>query len=251
MLQDLPLFSRRTSINFKVLTLVSSVLNAVAIKSAVHPRRTMARQEIWIRRKGGATASALRYFCSRFLRETRAATAVEFALIAMPFLGTVLVGLSMGVVFFLNVSLDRAVGKAARSMLTGAIRSNQISASQYKSTVFCPMLPSSFDCSKVIINVFVERPAAQTATTNGYADLANANLTALLTTAYTDTTSAKFCTGSPGDYVYLQVLYPLPALVSFLSPTGSVATVNGAPAFLLDSTSAFRNEQFPSGSSGC
>ena len=186
----------------------------------------------------------------RFASDNRAATAVEFALVAIPFLSTLLVSMVLGLTFFLSTTLDFAVQKAARSMMTGAIQSGQISASQYKSTLFCPMLTGAFNCSNVIINVKVERTAATSATTTGYSDLVDSNQTGLLLTAYTSPGSAQFCTGQPGDYIYIQVLYPLPAYIMFLSPAGSVATLNGRPAFLLDSTLAFRNEQF-GGNSGC
>ncbi len=167
----------------------------------------------------------------RFAANTRAATTVEFAFVAFPLLGTILVSMGVGVVFFFSTTLDYAVQKAARSMMTGVIQSGQISASQYQTTVFCPMLLAAFDCNKVIINVKVERTAAQAATTTGYSDLTNAAQTALLTTAYTVPGSAQFCTGQPGDYVYIQVLYPMAPLLTFLSPAGSVATLNGQPAF--------------------
>jgi Flp pilus assembly protein TadG len=179
-----------------------------------------------------------------FMSDTRGATAVEFALVAIPFLGTIVVSMAVGIVFFFSTTLDFAVQKASRSMMTGAIKSGQMSATQYRTGVFCPMLLAAFDCNNIIINVKVERTAAQAATNTGYTDLVNSNQTALLVTAYTNSGSAQFCTGQPGDYVYIQVLYPLPALTTFLSPAGSVATVNGQPAFLLDSTLAFRNEQF-------
>ena len=186
-----------------------------------------------------------------FPRERTGATTVEFAFVALPMLMAVLAGMSVGMVFYMTESLDYAVEKAARSMLTGTIQSSQISASQYQTTLFCPMLPATFDCTKVIINVLVERRAASAATTTGYNDRANATTTALLTTAYTQPGTASFCTGQPGDYVYIQVLYPLSPLFTFVSPTGSVASLNGNPAYLLDSTMAFRNEQFPSTSTGC
>ena len=158
--------------------------------------------------------------------------------------------MALGLMYLSSTSLDFAVQKAARSIMTGAVQSGQIGAAQYQTTTFCPSLLTFFDCTKVIINVKVERQSAQTAATTGYSDLVNSSQTALLLTAYTTPGSATFCTGQAGDYVYIQVIYPLPAAVGFLSPSSSLATVNGRPAFLLNSTLAFKNEQI-SANSGC
>ena len=56
---------------------------------------------------------------------------------------------------------------------------------------------------------------------------------------------SKYDPGIQSDYVYLQVIYPITILPSFMSSILSGgATYNGSPAFLAVSTAAFRNENY-------
>ncbi len=57
--------------------------------------------------------------------------------------------------------------------------------------------------------------------------------------------SGQFTLGTQGQYQYLQVIYPVTFLPSFLtSLIATQATYQGKPAYLIISTAAFRVEQY-------
>ena len=59
------------------------------------------------------------------------------------------------------------------------------------------------------------------------------------------TGSGQFTLGSQGDYQYLQVIYPITFLPSFMTAWLDASTkYNGKPAYLIISTAAFRVESY-------
>ena len=151
----------------------------------------------------------------RFGGDRRGATAVEFALIAMPFLAVICATFELGFANFQNDMLANAVSDAARAMLTGRMQTaNVTTTSQFVSNYLCQAknrtLPASFDCSKLIIDV---RPATSFTAGNTANDFYKSG-------------STKFCPGQPGQVMVVRVAYPLPAIlpVNLFSRTAGVVT---------------------------
>lgn len=198
---------------------------------------------------------AARTIIGRYKGDTRGATAIEFGLVAVPFLGLLLMLFQSGLVFFASEGLEAAVQQAARNIYTGAAQTSGITtAAQFRDAFLCPagaarILPSYIDCSKLIIDV---RTAASMTADDTSADFYN--------------TSQQYCPGQIGDIVVVRVVYPMPAILPIITGSASASVsrsyaglVNDVPnnsgwKQLLLGTAVFQNEPNPSNNStlpGC
>jgi len=185
----------------------------------------------------------------RFSRDRKGATAVEFALVSVPFLGLLFAIFETALVFFTAQSVEAATAEAARQIMTGQAQTNGAvtNADQFKSTYLCPttgrILPSYVDCSTIIIDV--RKASSWTA-----ADLSSSFFSA-------PAANRKYCTGNSSEIVVLRVGYPMPVYLSVLAMNGlaigqeTVVTagqtnINGSMKHLIVATTVFRNEPFPS-----
>ena len=87
---------------------------------------------------------------SRFARTERGATAVEFALIAAPFLATLLAIFEVMIFLFGQMAMQNAANQAARYFLTGQAQNGGWQASDIVTRV-CPTV--MFDCSNMFVVV--------------------------------------------------------------------------------------------------
>ena len=170
---------------------------------------------------------------SLFNRED-GAVAVEFGLVAAPFLAVLFAILETSLIFFASQTLENVAANAARLVLTG--QASGLSQADFMK-LLCPMPPPPapqvpskagglFDCSKIMVDV---RTAASFATITAPTaqDIQNNNFT--------------FDTGAPGSVVVVRLMYQWPTYVSF---QGVQWLGLGSP-HLMTATAAFRNEQFP------
>ena len=184
----------------------------------------------------------------RFKKDQRGAAAIEFALIALPFLAIICAIFELGFVNFQNEMLANAVTDAARAMMTGRLQTANVQSSQqFISQYLCQSsgrsLPSNFNCSNLIVDV---RSAASFAA----GDTAN---------DFYKSSGNVFCPGQPGQVVVLRVAYPLQAILPvnlFSRSAGVVSDMPNVPGnfHILMSAALFEEENY-SGSytspSGC
>ncbi len=184
----------------------------------------------------------------QFGRDGRGVAAVEFGLIAAPFLALICAVFELGFVNFQNEMLANAVDSAARAMLTGSLQTaNVTTAQQFITQYFCQStnrtLPSNFNCANLIIDV-------RSAATFAAGDTAN---------DFYKSASNTFCPGQPGQIVVLRVAYPLPAILPLNLFSRTVGVVSDVPKLsgsyhILMSSALFQEENY-SGSytspSGC
>ena len=97
-----------------------------------------------------------------------------------------------------------------------------------------------FTCSNVIVNVQTATEAAQP---GGYYAFVNSNQSALIIPTLSNASSA-YTPGAQGNYEYVQVIYPITFIPSIFASILGKATYQGSSAYLLVSTSTFRNEQY-------
>ena len=175
------------------------------------------------------------------------ATAIEFGLLALPFLAILCAVFELGYANFKNEMLGSAVETAARAMLTGNLQTaNVTTSSQFVSNYMCPansFFSKNFKCSSLIIDV---RPA----TTFAAGDTAN---------DFYKSTSNKFCPGQPGQIIIVRVAYPLAAILPLNLFNRTAGVVNDVPNLsgnyhILMASALFQEENY-SGSytspSGC
>lgn len=156
--------------------------------------------------------SRVRRVRRRFGEDASGATALEFAIVVVPFFGFVLLILQVGLFHFGLQSLDFAVRQAGRTVMTGQVASTAISAATFKTTYICPKVFFVMDCSKLVVNSFrLGKSSDASAATGVYAYI---NSTARqLNDPISDPAKQSFCLGGPGDYIYLDASYPYPNYV--------------------------------------
>lgn len=184
----------------------------------------------------------------RLRHDEGGATAVEFGLLVLPFMLTLLGVFEVGYTFFMMSALDSAARGSARAVMTGAVSTAGMSASTFRTSVVCPKLPANFDCANVFVNITIV-PA--TTTTTGYYSYVNSNRSALLMPKLDATTNA-FCPGSGGQYVVVQILYPA-NYFTVLFAGRSTTTYQGKQVNALMSTATFKAEPYSGGAAyaGC
>ncbi len=168
------------------------------------------------------------------------ATAMEFGLLALPFLAIICAIFELGYANFKNELLGSAVETAARSMLTGGVQTaNVTTKSQFISNYICPSKGTTslnFNCANLIVDV---RPI----TTFAAGDTAN---------DFYKSNSNEFCPGQPGQIVVVRVAYPLPAILPinlFNRTAGVVSDVPNLPGnyHILMGIALFQEENYSGG----
>ncbi len=176
------------------------------------------------------SASRLRS-CKYFVRCKKGATAVEFALVAAPFLALLVALIQTALVFFAGRVLDATTETASRIILTGQAQTANMTQAQFATNV-CNNTFALFNCNKFMINV------------QSYSDFSSAStVTPTLTFNGQGQVTNKwnFNPGNPGDIVIVQVMYQWPIV---LGPLGFDLSNLSNGNRLLISTAAFKNEPY-------
>jgi Flp pilus assembly protein TadG len=159
---------------------------------------------------GGATR---RPSSRAFFRCRKGATAVEFALVAAPFLALLVAILQAALVFFASRVLDEVTEEASRYIMTGQAQQGGITQSGF-GTYICTgantsaLVRALFTWSNIMVNV------------QNYADFSSAS-TASPTLSFnpngTVSNTWSYNTGNPGDVLVIEVIYEWPIV---LGPLG-------------------------------
>ena len=176
---------------------------------------------------------AMRFLCPKlarkFIRRNDGSAAVEFGMVAAPFLALIFAILETALVFFAGQTLETAAADSARLIMTGQAQTKKFDQGEFKSEV-CKRIFALFDCA------------------------ANMKVDVRTYTAFTDIDLTKpigadgklkddftYKPGGPGDLVVVRLLYEYPIYVSLL---GINLTDMAGSKRLLVATSAFRNEPY-------
>ena len=160
----------------------------------------------------------------RFVRDKTGAAALEFAMVAAPFLAILVCIIEVGVDFLLFSQVDYATHKAAQEIRSGSVQMDELTAEKFKTDILCPRL-NILPCSPVKLNVNVMRSGG---TWNFWQNHQIHHW------------NAKWCPGGAGDIIVVQVAYPVP-LASMIW-AGSSGTASGTRYYL--STASYRNDPF-------
>ena len=162
----------------------------------------------------------------RWRRCERGATAVEFALIAVPFLALLLAMVETALVFFAGQVLQQATTEASRLIMTG--QATNLTTAQFQQDV-CNAGGALFNCSQLSVNVQTYTSFATA--TEGPPPTKNGKV---------DTTNFGFSPGKPGQIEVVQVYYPWPLGTDQLG----LNLNNLGSSNLLTATAVFRNEPY-------
>lgn len=177
-------------------------------------------------------------------------TAIEFAMLFIPFFGVLMMIFANGYTMFVSSELEEATSQVGRDIETGIIQTNAsiTTATQLRDNYLCPKLNIFINCSAILIDSRV------------LPDFASANPSSIFqTNASAD--RLQFCTGTGSSTVMLNALYPMPSFFpilvnnsnSFFGAVGlsnvgltSYTDANGHTSMvhLLLGTTVFRNEPF-------
>jgi Flp pilus assembly protein TadG len=187
-------------------------------------RKTIARSAHRMLKTG-----ALRRLTRRFSRKNDGAVAVEFALVAAPFLALVFAIIETAVVFFAGQALETAVGDTSRLIMTGQAQTAGYTQQQFKDQV-CARIYGLFNCaSGVSVDV------------KTYSGFSSIDLTKPVTNGALNTSSFGYSPGGPGDIVVVRLYYQYPVYVSLLGL--NIGDLSGNKRLIV-ATAAFRNEPY-------
>lgn len=181
---------------------------------------------LWQQAKAKASKRA------RLLGDDQAGTtAIEFAMVGMPFIMLLFGIISVGLFFFTTFTLENAVEEAARLIRTGQAQESGMTSDQFK-TEICNRVPRFVDCSgKIRINV--QKFTGFGSITTPSCTNSGGNLI--------DAASTSYQPGSSGDIVLVTVCYEweLGGKMPFLS---MASTSNGSA--LIQAATTFKTEPY-------
>jgi Flp pilus assembly protein TadG len=176
-----------------------------------------------------ASTKRRRNRCAAFLADSRGATAVEFALVATPFLALIVALIQTFLVFFAQQSLESVVRQSGRLIMTGQVQNQQMTQTVFAQKV-CNQVVIFFNCAGLMIDVQVA---------NAWTS-ANTSIPALTFDSQGKVTNTwQFNPGVAGDIVVLRVMYVWPVV---LGPLGfNLSNLSNGNRLIMGSA-AFQNE---------
>jgi Flp pilus assembly protein TadG len=166
-----------------------------------------------------------------FLRNENGATAVEFALVAAPFIALLVGTIQTFLVFFAGQQLQTIVTQTSRLILTGQAQDQGLSQSAFAQKL-CANVVVLFTCGNIMIDVqayssfSVANAGAPTLTYNGSGQVTNA---------------WQYNPGSPGQIVVVRAMYQWS---TFLGPLGFNLSNLSNGHRLIMASAVFKNEPY-------
>jgi Flp pilus assembly protein TadG len=185
---------------------------------------------------------------ARFGQSRTGATAVEFAMVALPFLFCVFAIFELAIVFLISITLDNATANAARQIRTGNIQASGGGATSpgalsLEDTICKNLGWLQAQCVKNS-TLFVDVRVL-----NGFDD---STVPPLVVNQQINTSNFCFYSGQASAIVLVRTAFKWPLLTPFLN-SGLSRLGNGIA--MISSTTAFKSEPFPgaapSGNSTC
>lgn len=165
----------------------------------------------------------------RLVRRQDGAAAVEFGLVAAPFLALTFAIMETAIIFFSGQALETAVADSSRLIMTGQAQTAGYSATQFKNAV-CAKIYGLFDCQN---GVYVD--------VKTYTNFSNVSMSNPVDAGGNFVNNFSYSPGGPGDIVVVRLFYQWPVYVSIMG--FNLQNVNGGKR-LLAATAAFRNEPY-------
>jgi Flp pilus assembly protein TadG len=170
-----------------------------------------------------------------FIKDSKGATAVEFALVATPFLAILAALVQAFLLFFAQAVLENAVRASARQILTGQVQTQDVSLTQLQAInafhqIVCNNAAALFTCSGLMVDVQVA---------NNWSS-ANTGMPVLTYDSSGNVNNTwQFNPGNAGDIVVVRVMYLWPV---FFGPIAfNLANqANGSREIM--ASAAFQNE---------
>lgn len=185
--------------------------------------------------EGGCRDSRGRGLIRFFLKRKDGATAVEFALVAMPFFAVLFAIIETALLFWTTQALENAVSDASRRIYTGQFqqqaggRSSAQLAEDFRSDV-CDSIIALFDCDGTLAIDIRSFPNFPNATLDPPVDEGNF-----------DASGFGYQATGPDDIVVVRAALAYPVLLAIMNP--AQINLNNRRRLIM-ATAAFRNEPF-------
>lgn len=174
------------------------------------------------------TRSRYRGLLRRFRRDSKAATAVEFGLVSVPFFALLFAIIETFLLFFASQAIETATNQAGRLIRTGQAQTAGLTADAFRDRM-CEALNGMFNCDNVMVDV------------RTYAQFQGIDLGRPIDEDGNLIEEFTFDPGEGGDIVVVRTFYEWPIFTNLLG-LGLANLSNGKN--LLAATTAFRNEPF-------
>jgi len=183
--------------------------------------------------------SPVRAFARRLLGETRGATAVELAMIGLPFFVLLCSIFELGMMFMTSTTIEAATEAAARQIRTGQLQAGSNNSAAGFKTLICNSMSwiSTADC---MANMSVD---VQT-----YSSFSAMAVSPPIASGAIDPTQLTFNPGTSCSIELVQVFYPYTLMTPLLEP--GLPNLNGNQR-LLTTAMAFRNEDWQTNGAVC
>jgi Flp pilus assembly protein TadG len=167
----------------------------------------------------------------RLLRQQDGAAAVEFGMVAAPFLALLFAIMETALTFFAGQTLETALADSSRLIMTGQAQSQSLTQATFKDAV-CAKVKGLFDCQN---GIYVD--------VRTFTNFGSVTMPSPLDADGKFVNSTQYNPGGPGDIVVVRLFYQWPVYVSLLGFT--MQNMAGGKRLLV-ATAAFRNEPYGS-----
>jgi len=158
------------------------------------------------------------------------AAAIEFGIVAMPFIAVLFAILQTGLLFLAGQSLETTAAEASRLILTGQAQNQALDQVKFQDAV-CARLSALFNCSGIMIDV------------RTYNDFSSANTSLPIDQNGNLQNNFVYQPGVAGDIVVVRLMYQWPISLSLLDLGKSLSNLGNGQDLLM-ATVAFRNEPY-------
>lgn len=165
----------------------------------------------------------------RLAADRSGASALEFALVATPFIFLLLAVMEIGLVYFANFSLENTVSYGARLVRTGQAQTQTFDAGRFKAEV-CKHIAAPITCDGLKLDV------------RHFANFTDSQLTDPMQNGKIKT-NFSYDPGEAGDIVVVRAFFEW-ELMSIFPKTIRLSNMTNGNRMLI-ATAAFRNEPFP------
>lgn len=172
---------------------------------------------------------SFRNVLSRFRRNRKGSTIVEFALVAPMFIALLFAIIETAFMFFASQVLETALQDSARLIMTGQAQNGSYTAAQFKNDV-CSRITVMFDCAGGL-SVDVQ----------SYSSFGSVNVANPIDASQNFTNPNNYNPGGPGDIVVVRIFYAWPIFVTKFKY--DISNLSGSKR-LLSATAAFQNEPY-------
>jgi len=170
-------------------------------------------------------------FAARLSKGRSGSAAVEFAMVALPFLALIMGILEISMIYLVSTTLENATSDVARQIRTGQLQTTGGATAATFTASICSELSwlGSSCASKLYVDV------------RTFSTFANVTQPSPVNNGAVDPTALQFQLGAAGDIVLVRAFYQWTLFTPVLD--GMAATLNGGST-LITATAAFKNEPY-------